>query len=151
LFFLIKSLFNLAGPINCQILSDRVEDEENHEEYGSTTNVESCVEVVEDSEALKGEDNDPANPEASSADHRILDDELTDTTESNHDNDADRVPFVHAAPEKSNAEPPKRLSGGFVDEHDLLLDMYVSFAPPEVDLYFLFILTIRMPATMRAL
>ena len=79
------------------------EDEENPEEGGSTANVESCAEVAEDSEAPKEEDNDPANPEASSADHRILDDELTDTAESNHDNDVDRAPFLHAAPEKSSA------------------------------------------------
>jgi hypothetical protein len=76
------------------------EDEENPEEGGSTANIESCAEIAEDIEALKGEDNDPANPEASSADHRILDDELTDTAESNHDNEADRAPFVHASLEK---------------------------------------------------
>ena len=54
------------------------------------------------------------------ADHKTLDDELTDTAESNHDNDADRAPFVHAAPEKARAQPPKRPSGGFADEDDLL-------------------------------
>jgi hypothetical protein len=99
------------------------EDEENREEGGSTANVESCAEIAEDSETLTGEDNDPANPEASSADHRILDDELTDTTESNLQNDADRAPFVHAAPEKPSAQPPKRPSGGFADEDDLLLHL----------------------------
>ena len=99
------------------------EDEENPEEGGSTANVESCAEVAEDSEAPKEEDNDPANPKASSADHRILDDELTDTAESNHDNDVDRASFVHAAPEKPSTQPPKRPSGGFADEDDLLLDL----------------------------
>jgi hypothetical protein len=98
-------------------------DEENPEEGDSTANVESCTNVADDSDAPKGEDNDPANPEASSTDHRILDDVLTDTGESNHDNDADRVPFVHAALEKSSAQPPKRPSGGFADEDHLLLDL----------------------------
>jgi hypothetical protein len=96
------------------------EDEEDPEEGGSTANIESCAEIPEDNEALKGEDNDPANPEASSADHRILDNELTDTSESNHDNDADRSPFVHAASEKNSAQLPKRPSGGFADEDDFL-------------------------------
>ena len=57
------------------------EDEENPEEGGSTANVESCAEVAEDSEASKEEDNNSINPEAPSADHKNLDDELTDTTE----------------------------------------------------------------------
>jgi hypothetical protein len=98
------------------------EDEENLEEGDSTANVESREDVVGDSEAPKEEDNDPANHEASSADHGILDDELTDTAKSNHDNDADRAPFVHVAPEKSSGQPPKRPSGGFADEDDLLLN-----------------------------
>lgn len=74
--------------------------EENSEEGGSTTNVKSCA---EDNEVLEGEDNDLANPEAFSADHRTCANELTDTSESNHDNDADRAPFVHAASEKASA------------------------------------------------
>jgi hypothetical protein len=99
------------------------EDKENHEQGDSTANVESCTEVAEDSEAPKEEDNDPANIEASSVDHRILDDELTDTSESNHDNDVDRAPFVQAAPEKLSAQTPKRPSDGFADEDDFLLDL----------------------------
>ncbi|KAK1612450.1 hypothetical protein QYE76_036123 [Lolium multiflorum] len=106
------------------------EDEGNPEEGGSTANVECCTEVAEDSEALKGEDNDPANPEASSADHIILDDELNDTAVSNHDNDADRAPFVHASLEKSSAQPPKRPSGGFADEDNLLFDFDEGFTEP---------------------
>ena len=94
--------------------------EENLEEGDSTVNIESCA---EENEVLKDEDNDPANPEAFSADHRTLADELTNTAESNHDNDADRAPFVHAAPEKPSAQPPKRPSGGFADKDDLLLDL----------------------------
>jgi hypothetical protein len=43
--------------------------------------------------------------------------------ESNHDNDVDHAPFVHAALEKPNAQPPKRPSGGFADKDDLLLDL----------------------------
>ena len=86
--------------------------------------MESHVEVAEDSEASREEDNNPLNPEAPSAEHhKILDDELTDTSESSqHDNDADRVPFVDAAPGTSIAQPPKRPSGGFADEDDLLFD-----------------------------
>jgi hypothetical protein len=70
------------------------EDEENPDEGGSTANIKFCA---EDNDVLEGEDNDSANPEAFSTDHRTLADELTDTAESNHDNDADRAPFVHAA------------------------------------------------------
>jgi hypothetical protein len=93
------------------------EDEENPEEGGSTTNIKSCA---ENNEVLEGEDNDSANPEAFYVDHRTLVDELIDTADSNHDNDADRAPFVHATPEKTSAHPPKRPSGGFADEDDLL-------------------------------
>ncbi|KAK1683400.1 hypothetical protein QYE76_044248 [Lolium multiflorum] len=105
------------------------EDEENPKEGGSTANIESCAEIGKDSEVPKGEDNDPANPKASSADHRILDDGLTDTAESNHENDANRVSFVHAALEKSTAQPPKRPAGGFADEDDLILICFIE--PPS--------------------
>jgi hypothetical protein len=91
--------------------------DENLEEGDSTANIESCA---DENEVLEDEDNDPANPEAFSADHRSFDDELSDTAESNHDNDADHAPFADAAPEKAGAQPPKRPSGGFVDEDDLL-------------------------------
>jgi hypothetical protein len=99
------------------------EDEENPEEGDSTANVESSAEVIEVNEALSGEDIDPANPKASSADHTIFDGEFSDTAKSNHDNEADRAPFVHAAPEKASAQPPKGSFGGFADEDDLLLDL----------------------------
>jgi hypothetical protein len=53
-------------------------------------------------------------------------DELTDTAElspsGQHDDDVDRVPFADAAPETSTAPPPKRPSGVFADEHDLLFE-----------------------------
>jgi hypothetical protein len=52
--------------------------EENLEEGNSTVNIESCA---EDNEILEEEDNDPANPEAFSADHRSFADDLSDTTE----------------------------------------------------------------------
>ena len=91
--------------------------EENLEEGGSTVNIESCA---EENEVLEEEDNDPANPEAFSADHRSFADDLSDTAESNHDNDADRAPFVDAAPEKASTQPPKRPPSGFADEDDLL-------------------------------
>jgi hypothetical protein len=99
------------------------EDEENLEEGDSTANMESCAEVADDSEASKEEDNNLSDPEAPSSDHKILDDELTDTEKSNHDNDVDRVLFVHAAPEKSSAQPLKRPSSGFADEDYLLLHL----------------------------
>jgi hypothetical protein len=95
--------------------------EENPKDGDSTANVEFCTEVAEDSEASEEEDN---NPRAPSTEHKILDDDLADTAESSqHDNDADHVPFAHAAPEKSSAQPQKRPSGGFADEDDLLLDL----------------------------
>ena len=74
--------------------------------------MESCT---EENEVFEDEDNDPTNPEAHSADHRSFADDLSDTAESNHDNDADHAPFVDAAPEKASAQPPKRPSGGFTD------------------------------------
>ncbi|KAK1670537.1 hypothetical protein QYE76_058696 [Lolium multiflorum] len=126
-----KRNLNLSQvPITAEYFPVVSEDEENSEEGDSTVNVEPCANVAEDSEALRGEDNDLANPEASSTDHRILDDELTDSAESNHDNDADRAPFVHAAPEKSIAQLPKGASGGFADEDDLLLDLDEGFIEP---------------------
>jgi hypothetical protein len=95
--------------------------EEIPEDGDSTANVEFCTEVAEDSETSEEEDN---NPRAPSAEHKILDDDLANTAEpSQHDNDADHVPFAHAAPEKSSAQPQKRPSGGFADEDDLLLDL----------------------------
>jgi hypothetical protein len=94
-----------------------ISSEENPEEAGTTVNIESCA---KDNEVLEEEENDLANPEAFSADHRSFADDLSDTAESNHDNDADRAPFVDAAQEKTSAQPPKRPSGGFADEDDLL-------------------------------
>jgi hypothetical protein len=100
------------------------EVEKDPEDDDSTANAEPYAEVAEDSEASKEEDNNLSNPEAPSAEHKILDDELTNTVESSqHDNDADRLPFVNAAPKTSSAQPPKRPSGGFADEDDLLLDL----------------------------
>jgi hypothetical protein len=99
------------------------EVEEDPEDGDSTANVESHIEVAEDNEVSKEEDNNPFNPGAPSAQHKILDDDLTDTAESSqHDNDADRVPFVNAALGTSTAHPLKRSSGGFANEDDLLLD-----------------------------
>jgi hypothetical protein len=65
------------------------------------------------------EDFDPANPEALSTDHRSFADDISDTAESNHDNDADHAAFVDAAPEKAITQTLKRPSGGFADEDDL--------------------------------
>jgi hypothetical protein len=71
--------------------------------------------VIEVNEALSEGDINPANPEASF--------DGFDTTESNHGNEADRAPFVRVAPENASAQLPKRSSGGFADEDDLLLDL----------------------------
>ena len=111
-------------PVTVKYFPAVSEVEEEPEDGDSTGNVESHVEVAEDSEASKEEGNNPFNPEAPSAEyHKILDDELTDTAESSqHDNDADRVAFVDAAPGTSAAQPPKRPSGGFAEEDDLLFD-----------------------------
>ena len=53
-------------------------------------------------------------------------DELTDTAESSpsgqYDDDADRVPLVDAAPEASTAPAPKRASGAFADEEELMFE-----------------------------
>jgi hypothetical protein len=122
--FALSNLYLIRQvPSTAEYFPIASEDEENHEEGDSTANIESCAEIAQDNEVLKGEDNDPTNPEAFSANHRTLDDELTDTAESNHDNDDDRAPFVHVAPEKASTQPPKRPSGGFADEDDLLLDL----------------------------
>jgi hypothetical protein len=95
--------------------------EENPGEGDSTVNVALCTDVAEDNEASDEEDNNPKGP---SAEYKILDDDLVDTAESSHhDNDADHVPFVDAAPEKPSIQPPNRPSGGFADEDDLLLDL----------------------------
>jgi hypothetical protein len=100
------------------------EVEEDPEDCDSTANVELHVEAAEDNEASKEEDNSPFNPESPSVEyHKILDDDLTDTAESSqHDNDADHIPFVNVTPGMSIAQPPKRPSGGFADEDDFLFD-----------------------------
>jgi hypothetical protein len=85
--------------------------------------VESHVEVTEDSEASNEEDNNLFNPEALSTEHKILGNELTYIAESSqHDNDADHVHFVDAVPGTAATQPPKRPSGGFAEEDDLLFD-----------------------------
>jgi hypothetical protein len=62
---------------------------------------------------------DPMNPEASFIDPQSLADDISDTTGSIHDDDADRAAFVDAAVEKADELPSKRSSGGFADEDDL--------------------------------
>jgi hypothetical protein len=90
--------------------------DDNLEEGDSTAPVESCA---EGNDMFEDEDNDPANPKALTTDHRSFADELSDTAESTHDNDAHHASFVDAALEKATAQPPKRSSGGFTDEDDL--------------------------------
>jgi hypothetical protein len=123
------------------------EDEENPEVGGSTTNIKFCV---EDNEVLEGENNDSANPEAFSADHRTLADELIDTAESNHDNDADCAPFVHAAPKKTSAQPPKRPSAALRTKMTCSICKFLLLFPKLLCIL-LFILTIHMLVAMRAL
>ncbi|KAK1653461.1 hypothetical protein QYE76_071266 [Lolium multiflorum] len=109
-------------PSTAEYFPTLSEDEENLEEGDSTANVESGTGVIKVNEALLEEDIDPASHEASSAVHRTFDGALFDTAESNHGNEADRAPFVRASPEKASAQQPKRSSGDFADENDLLLD-----------------------------
>jgi hypothetical protein len=99
------------------------ENEENFEEGDSTANMESGIGVITVNEALSKEDVNFTSLEASSAVHRTCDNALPDTAESNHGDEADRTPFVHAASEKASTQPPKRCSGSFADEDDLLLDL----------------------------
>jgi hypothetical protein len=73
------------------------------------------------------EENNPIVSEAPPVEcQKNLDDELTDTAESSpsgqYDNDADRVLFVGAAPNASTVQPPKRPSGGFANEDELLFE-----------------------------
>jgi hypothetical protein len=92
---------------------------EDLEEGDSSVPMESHAEQNEDSD---GEDNDPANLEALSTDHRSFADDISDTAVSNHDDDADHTSFVDAAPEKANIQSSKRSSGDFADE-DALFDL----------------------------
>jgi hypothetical protein len=114
-------------PATAKYYPDVSETEEDPKDDESTGNIEYRVEVFEDIEASKEEENNPFNPEALSAKyHKTLDDELTDTAESSpndqHDNDVDRVLFVDAVLETYNAQPPKRRSGGFADEDGLFFN-----------------------------
>jgi hypothetical protein len=58
------------------------------------------------------------NPKAFSIDPKSFADDMSDTAESNHDDDADRAAFVNAA-EEANVLPLKRSSDGFADEDNL--------------------------------
>jgi hypothetical protein len=56
----------------------------------------------------------------------IVVDELTDTAESSpsgqRDDDVDRVPFINAFPVASTIPLPKRTSGVFADEEEMMFD-----------------------------
>ncbi|KAM0880055.1 hypothetical protein ACQ4PT_033840 [Festuca glaucescens] len=114
------------------------ETREEPEDDETIGNVEARVEVVEDSEATEDEEeeNKTVDPEVLTAKRqKALADELTDTAESSpsdrYDNDADRVPFVGAAPEVPAAQPLKRPSGGFADEDELRFESDEGeIAPP---------------------
>jgi hypothetical protein len=99
------------------------EDEGNLEENESSADVESGPGVIKINEIFPKEDTDPANLEASYVVHRTYDDVLLDIDELSHGDEADHAPFVRAAPEKTSAQPPKKFSGDFADEDDLLLDL----------------------------
>ncbi|KAM0873436.1 hypothetical protein ACQ4PT_038066 [Festuca glaucescens] len=115
---------------------------EEPEDDESIGNVEAHVEVVEYSEATESEEEEDkeeskiVSTEALTAKHqKALADELTDTVESSpsdrYDNDDDRVLFVGAAPEVSTAQPPKRPSGGFADEDELLFESRICSCSDE--------------------
>jgi hypothetical protein len=102
---------------------------EEPEDDESISNVEARVEVFEDSEATKDEEeeNRSVGPEVlTTKRQKALTDELTDTAESGpsdrYDNDADRVRCIGAAPEVPAAQPQKRPSGSFADEDELLFE-----------------------------
>jgi hypothetical protein len=59
------------------------------------------------------------NSEALSTEPRSFADDMSDTVESNHDDDADHTVFIDAASEKASLQPSKRTSSGFADEDDL--------------------------------
>jgi hypothetical protein len=112
-------LLNLNSNYQVMILAEcfPTVSDVNLEEGDSTTPLESCAEATK---MFEDEDNDPANPEALTTDHRSFADELSDTMESNHDNDADHAFLVDAASAKATAQPPKRSSSAFAEEDDLL-------------------------------
>jgi hypothetical protein len=106
---------------------------EEPEDDESARNVEVNVEAVEDSDATedeeeKGKEEDETNDAGAfiAKRQRAPVDELTDTAElspsGQNDDDVDRALFVGAAPEASTAQPPKRPSGVFADEDDLLFE-----------------------------
>jgi hypothetical protein len=89
--------------------------------------------VVEDSDATedeeeKGKEEDETNDAGAfiAKRQRAPVDELTDTAElspsGKNDDDVDRALFVGAAPEVSTAPPPKKPSGVFADEDELLFE-----------------------------
>jgi hypothetical protein len=92
------------------ISSDNLEDRD------SSIPIESRT---EERANFEDEDDEPTNPEALSTDPRSFADDIRDTAESNHDDDADHTVFVDAALEKASLQPSKIPSGSFVDEDDL--------------------------------
>ncbi|KAM0896290.1 hypothetical protein ACQ4PT_023301 [Festuca glaucescens] len=111
----------------------------------SAGNIEENVEVADDSDATEDEEEKEKEKEEEEETEdagafiakrrRAAVDELTDTAESSpsgqNDDDADRVLFVGAAPEASTAPPPKRSSGVFADEDELLFESDEGeIAPP---------------------
>jgi hypothetical protein len=117
-------------PVTARYYPSAPETREEPEDDESTGNVEAHVEVVEDSEATEDEEEEQNNtigPEVLTGERqKALADELTDMAESSpsdrYDNDVDRVLFVGVAPEASTVQPPKRPSGGFADEDEMLFE-----------------------------
>jgi hypothetical protein len=117
-------------PATARYYPSAPETREEPEDDRSIGNDEDLVEVVEDSEATKDEEEEENNivgPESLTAERqKALADELTDTAEwipsDRYDNDDDRFLFDGAAPEAYTLQPPKRPSGGFADEDELLFE-----------------------------
>jgi hypothetical protein len=90
--------------------------------------VEENVKVANDSEATDDkEEEDDAGTFIIEYRGATIDD-LDDTAESSpsgqNENDVDCIPFVCAAPEASTSQPPKRSSGGFADEDELIFEVF---------------------------
>ncbi|KAK1600867.1 hypothetical protein QYE76_017954 [Lolium multiflorum] len=129
-----KEINYLNFPMK-EFIQETGEEPKDDESIGK---VEAHVKVVEDSGATGDKEEEKGKEEnktvvtgALTAEHqKALAVELTDTSESSpsdrYDNDADHVLFFGAAPEVSTAQPPKRPSGGFADEDELLFESKIS-------------------------
>nr|XP_051221934.1 uncharacterized protein LOC127340201 [Lolium perenne] len=74
---------------------------------------------TEENASPKDERDDPINSKADFINPPSPANDISDTAESMHDDEADHAAFVDAAVEEAKALPAKRPSGGFADEDDL--------------------------------